>query len=121
VTPNAHLASISLSTLSSCHCLGEANVTGSRVAPVSTRRPLGLFRGALHASSHPFHQRDCAALAFQLRVISVNFYSVSVCKYDSMPPHSGSPDVSGELGWGAAWRLIGPLRLPQDTGRGLGT
>jgi hypothetical protein len=40
VTPNAHLAPSSLSTLSSCHRLGEADVTGSRVAPVSTRRPL---------------------------------------------------------------------------------
>jgi hypothetical protein len=78
--------------------------------------PIGLFPCALHASSHPFHLRDCAALAFEFRVISVNFYSVSVCKYDSMPPHPGSPDVSGEPGWGAAWRLIGPLRLPQDTG-----
>jgi hypothetical protein len=44
VTPNAHLAPSSLSTLSSCHCLGEANVTGSRVAPVSTRCPLVFFR-----------------------------------------------------------------------------
>jgi hypothetical protein len=74
-----------------------------------------LIRPACCALHAPVIHPACVTARFELygfalfRSTSAPFRTIDD---DSMPPIPGSPDVSGELGWGAAWRLIGPLQMP---------